>query len=84
MVPVLSSRSTPRVIRLRLANGETAMVPVSVQVPPDTIPTVVDLVFAVDGRASFTDAVSRLQGAVPVHRIHAENARTRGSVSLSR
>jgi hypothetical protein len=56
----------PESIRLTLANGESAMVPVSVQVPPDTIPTVVDLVFAVDGRASFTDAVTRLQGAVPM------------------
>src|SRR4029434_1460008 len=56
----------PETIRLRLARGETAMVPVSVQVPPDTIPTVVDLVFAVDGRASFADAVTRLQGAVPM------------------
>jgi IPT/TIG domain len=55
----------PETIRLRLARGETAMVPVSVQVPPDTIPTVVDLVFAVDGRASFASAVARLQGAVP-------------------
>ena len=62
----------PEVIRLRLANGETAMVPVSVSVPPDTIPTVVDLVFAVDGRSSFCRCGLQAAGGCPCHSIHTE------------
>ena len=62
----------PETIRLRLARGETAMVPVSVQVPPDTIPTVVDLVFAVDGPSKLYRRRRQTARRCPVHRFYPE------------
>jgi hypothetical protein len=61
----INKQVRPETIDLDLQQGQSATVGVSIDIPPDTVPSTVDLAFAVDDRPTFEPTAVTLARAAP-------------------